>query len=668
VDKIIINASDPEECRVAMLDSDGRLQEYYSDAGYRQQSLSNIYKGVIQNIEPSLQAVFVNFGQERNGFLQLTDIHPEYYLEDGGRPPDLKKILKKGQPILVQVLKEPGRVKGASLTTFISLAGRFIVLTPGRDHVGVSRKIESDKERHRLRAIAEDLPVPEGCGYIVRTVAEERSKKELAEDLHQVHNLWEDIRRQAQEAPAPSLIYREQDLAIKILRDHYTSDVREILVDDQTAWQKIADYIKSIAPGQQKIVKLHKEKRPIFARHQLEEQLATIFQTSVRLKSGGSIVITPTEALVSIDVNSGKGTREGSLEETAFATNLEAAEEVARQLRLRDLGGLVVVDFIDMREEKHRRDVERRIRDASKADKAKTDFGIISKFGLLELTRQRLRPSIELGSFAICSHCQGRGLVKTSESASLAFLRQVAHLLFSRKEVGEIRARVYPDVAHFLVNYKRNELTRLEERHKARVIIQGDDRLSPAQWEIDTFRQAPEAETLKPGQVAGQNDDSEEETMETTKETRTGSALGHYSSQGGLFNAAQSNDNGNGQHNGFNGGFSGGSNGSHHNSHAGHPPAHSARSNARSGARLAPPTNSPNNGSNNGPNNGPNGPTNGSANNAHNNSSPNSSPSDGAPSPPSYTGSHSSVHSGEKRRHSRPRKIRDKSESGLVSA
>jgi ribonuclease E len=534
VDKIIINASDPEECRVAMLDSEGRLQEYYSDAGYRQQSLSNIYKGVIQNIEPSLQAVFVNFGQDRNGFLQLADIHPEYFLEDGGKPADIKKCLKKGQPLLVQVLKEPGRVKGASLTTYISLAGRFVVLTPGREHVGVSRKIESDKERLRLRAIAEGLPVPEGCGYIVRTVAEERSKKELAADLFQVYNLWEDIRRQAQEAPAPSLIYREQDLAIKILRDHYTNTVREILVDDHATWQKIADYIKSIAPGQQKIVRFHKEKRPIFARHQLEEQLATIFQTSVKLKSGGSIVITPTEALVSIDVNSGKGTKEVNLEDTAFATNLEAAEEVARQLRLRDLGGLVVVDFIDMREEKHRREVEKRIRDASKVDKAKTDFGIISKFGLLELTRQRLRPSIELGSFVICPHCQGRGLVKTSESASLAFLRQLSHLLFSRKDVGEIRASIHPDVANFLVNYKRGDLCRLEERHKAKIIILGNDSINPGHWEIDTFRRITEGETLKPGQVAKAGEDCEEEP-DLRAECRSGPALGHYSSQGGLF-------------------------------------------------------------------------------------------------------------------------------------
>ncbi|MDR1545896.1 MAG: Rne/Rng family ribonuclease [Deltaproteobacteria bacterium] len=515
MEKIIINAADPEECRVAMLDAEGRLQEYFTDSALKRLSLSNIYKGVIQNIEPSLQAVFVNYGADRNGFLQLADIHPEYFLEESrDRIPDLKRCLKKGQPILVQILKEPSRIKGAALTTYISLAGRFVVLTPGREHVGVSRKIENDRERARLRAVADELPAPAGVGYIVRTVAEERTKQELAYDLMQVHGLWEDIRRQGQEAPAPSLIYREHDLAVKILRDRFTSDVKEVLVDEPATYARVLEYVKAISPGQQKIVKFHKEKRPIFARHQLEEQLATIYQTNVKLKSGGSIVITPTEALVSIDVNSGKGTREGNLEDTAFATNLEAAEEVARQLRLRDLGGLVVVDFIDMREERHRREVERRIREACKVDKAKTDFGFISKFGLLELTRQRLRPSIETGAYVPCPHCQGRGMVKTPETASLGFLRQAAHLL-SKGGLGEIRGRLSPDVAHYLLNYKRQDLTRLEERHKARIVAVGDDDLPPGHWEAEGVKRIAETETLKPGQVVnGYGDEAEERVRE----------------------------------------------------------------------------------------------------------------------------------------------------------
>ncbi|MDR0621783.1 MAG: Rne/Rng family ribonuclease [Deltaproteobacteria bacterium] len=530
MEKIIINAADPEECRVAMLDGEGRLQEYYTESNTKQMSLSNIYKATIQNIEPSLQAVFVNYGNDRNGFLQLCDIHPEYYLDPDAtvQDADVRRCLRKGQQLLVQVLKEPTLIKGAALTTYISLAGRFVVLTPGREHVGVSRKIENDRERARLRAISEELPVPPGLGYIVRTVAEDRTQKELAEDLFQVHNLWEDIRHRAQEASAPSLIYREQDLAIKILRDHYTSEVKEILVDDPPTFRKVVDYIKNIAPGHGKIVRLHKEKRPIFARHQLEEQLATIYHNSVKLKGGGSIVITPTEALVAIDVNSGKGTKEGNLEDTAFSTNLEAADEVARQLRLRDLGGLVVVDFIDMRDDHHRREVERRIRDASKLDKAKRDFGYISKFGLLEMTRQKLRPSIETGSYVPCPHCQGRGQVKTSESSSLALIRQVTHLI-SKGGLGEIRAKLDPDSANYLQNHKRHDLANLEERYGARIIISGDPTIPPGQFELESSRKVAEAEPLKPGHVSGLYDyeDTLSESAEYVSGTNGGSSSSH---------------------------------------------------------------------------------------------------------------------------------------------
>ena len=516
--KILINAIDTEECRVAMLDSDGHLKEYYSDSSLRELSLGNIYKGVIQNIEPSLQAAFVSYGNERNGFLQLGDIHPEYFLEEPSskHSVDLKKALKKGQPVLVQVQKEPSEIKGAALTTFLSLAGRFVVLTPGRDHVGVSRKIENDKERSRLRKIADELPVPEGCGYIVRTVAEGRSQKELAADLYQVFNLWEDIRAQSKQAQAPALIYREQDLAVKILRDHLTPEVKEILVDDVPTFHKVRDYVRAIAPDQAKVVRLHKEKRPIFARHQLEEQLETVYHSKVKLKSGGSIVITPTEALVSIDVNSGRGAKDGNLEDTALQSNLEAADEVARQLRLRDLGGLVVVDFIDMREEKHRREVEKRIREAMKDDKSKTDFGHISKFGLLELSRQRLRPSIETGNFITCPHCRGRGLVKTAENASLGVLRQISHSM-AKGGLACVKVSLNAEVAHYLLNFKRTELSQLEERHNTSVVIIGDPCCPPGTWEVEQIKRGSEHDTPKPGEVAGTNgcglETSEAETV-----------------------------------------------------------------------------------------------------------------------------------------------------------
>ncbi len=511
--KILINAIDTEECRVAMLDQEGHLKEYYTDSSLRELSLGNIYKGVIQNIEPSLQAVFVSYGHDRNGFLQLGDIHPEYFLEEpvSKSSLDLKKVLKKGQPILVQVQKEPSEIKGAALTSYISLAGRFVVLTPGRDHVGVSRKIENDKERNRLRKIADTLPVPEGCGYIVRTVAEGRDHDELAADLYQVFNLWEDIRAQARQAQAPSLIYREQDLAVKILRDHLTADVREILVDDPDTFHKVRDYVRSISPQQARQVKLHKEKRPIFARHQLEEQLETIYHSRVKLKNGGSIVITPTEALVSIDVNSGRGAKDGNLEDTALQANLEAADEVARQLRLRDLGGLVVVDFIDMKEEKHRREVEKRLREAMKDDKSKTDFGHISKFGLLELSRQRLRPSIEMGSFVTCPQCRGRGLVKTPENASLGVLRQISHAM-AKGGLSAVKVRLNDEVAHYLLNFKRAELAQLEQRHQATVIINGDRHCPPGSWEVEQVKKGLEDENaVKPGEVLHSGDDSQPE-------------------------------------------------------------------------------------------------------------------------------------------------------------
>jgi ribonuclease E len=506
VDKILINAADPEECRVAMLDSKGMLQEFYTDSNLRQICLTNIYKGFIQNIEPSLQAAFVNFGTDRNGFLQLEDIHPEYYMEDSGnsRHPDIRKLLRRYQPILVQVTKEPGQVKGAALTTYISLPGRFVVLTPGRKHVGVSRKISHEKERNRLRAIAEKLPVPEGCGYIVRTVAEERSRAELADDLYEVYNRWEDIRHQGLEAPAPSLIYKEHDLVIKVLRDHFTSDCSEIMVDEPATYNKVREYIKAIAPDQLHKVRLHNEKRPIFSRHQLEQQLETLRHPSVRLKGGGSIVIAPTEALVAIDVNSGKGSRENTLEETVFNTNMEAAEEIARQLRLRDLGGVVVVDFIDMREERHRRDVERKLRDSSRTDKAKMDFGSISKFGLLEFTRQKIRPPVEAGMYVECPHCGGKGQVLTAESAAVSFLRVAAQQLSVKGGIGTLiyRARLNPEVANYVLNVKRAEISRLEERHNTRIMVIGDPSLAPAKFEITSEKAAQGPDnSLKPGQV-----------------------------------------------------------------------------------------------------------------------------------------------------------------------
>ncbi|MEW6266342.1 MAG: Rne/Rng family ribonuclease [Thermodesulfobacteriota bacterium] len=497
---MLINAVDPEECRVAVV-QDGRLEEFYTDSSLREMTLHNIYKGVVQNVEPSLQAVFVNYGAERNGFMQLNEIHPEYFNID---PPergqvDLRRAILKGQEMLVQVTKEPSEAKGAALTTYISLAGRDVVLMPGRDHVGVSRKIEDEAERQRLKELAKDLSVPEGCGYIIRTVAEGRNKKDIARDLSQVVRLWEEIRRLGQEMPSPSLIYKDQDLALKTIRDHFNPDIKEILVDDPEVFQRAQEYMKVIAPRQRDLVKLHKEKRPIFARYQIEEQTEAIFSNKVKLKSGGSIVITPTEALVSIDVNSGKATKESRLENTAFRTNLEAAEEVARQLRLRDLGGLIVVDFIDMKDVKSQREVEKKLKTETKKDKAKIDLGRISKFGMLEMSRQRIRPPIEYGTYNICEHCGGRGLVRSTETTALAALRQI-NLRLSRGQLEKVTGRLHPAVANYLLNQKRQDLLRLEERFGARIFLEGSREILPNQIELDFIRRGadqPSTETAE---------------------------------------------------------------------------------------------------------------------------------------------------------------------------
>ena len=381
--KMFINASDSEEYRVAIVE-DGHLEEFYTDSSIKEQIRGNIYKGIVVNIEPGLQAAFIDFGAERNGFLQINEIHPEYYqVQPPERGfPDIKKAIRKGQEMLVQVTKEASGNKGAALTTYISLAGRYVVLSPGRENVGVSRKIEDENERQRLKAIVEDLFKRDDVGCIVRTAAEGRNKREITRDVNYMNRLWEEIRRKVPELPSPSLVHKEHDLALRTIRDYFSPETKEILIDDPEIYNKVQAYMKVIAPRSKNLIKLYKEKRPIFSKHQIEEQIQAIFSNLVRLKSGGSIVINPTEALVAIDVNSGRATREAKLEDTAFKTNLEAAEELCRQLRLRDLGGLIVVDFIDMRERVHIREVEKKVRAEFKKDRAKVTLGRISKFGL----------------------------------------------------------------------------------------------------------------------------------------------------------------------------------------------------------------------------------------------------------------------------------------------
>jgi ribonuclease E len=489
--KMLINAVDPEEYRVAFI-KDGTLDAFQIETSTVEQKVGNIYKGVIERIEPRLQASFVNFGSEKNGFLSIHDIHPEYYLVDPsssgeqGLPP-IEKVVKKGQEVLVQVTKEmPGR-KGAQMTTYVSLAGRFLVLTPGRTLNGVSRKIEDEKERQRLKEVMTQLKLPEEIGYIVRTVASDQSKRELSKDVNRLVRMWKSIRSRVESTSSLSLIHKEQDICLRTLRDYYTSDVSEIIVDDRETYGKIKEYMKIISPRDQGRVKLYKDQRPLFDQYDIEKQIESIYGNKVPLKSGGSVVITTTEALTAIDVNSGRGLTGEDVESMIFNTNREAAVEIARQLRLRDIGGLVVIDFIDMKDRGHIREVERIVREELKKDRAKVDTSHISKFGLLELSRQRLRASLESRSYQICQYCNGRGMVLSLESSAVSYLRRI-WIAASKGDVNKVSASLPVDVASYLLNRKRKELTDIESRYGVTILIHGEPSLPPGGGKLDLVK------------------------------------------------------------------------------------------------------------------------------------------------------------------------------------
>jgi ribonuclease E len=480
--KILINAIDPEECRVATVKAN-KLEEFYIESAAREITQGNIYKGVISRIEPSLQAVFVDYGAERHGFLQRPEIHSDYFQDSESGDHSIDKIVKRGQEIMVQVTKEPFMKKGAMLTTYISLAGRHLVLMPGSDKLGISRKIEDEEERNRLKDLMEKLKPPEGFGLIVRTVGIDSTKTLLSRDLRYLLRLWKTIKQSVMKEPAPALLYRERDLVLRSIRDYFTPEVNEILIDNPSVYQEVRKFIKIISRKHHKIVRLYKGAKPIFTKFEIENQIASIFESRVILKSGGSIVIEQTEAMVSIDVNSGKSTHERSIEKTAFLTDLEAAEEIARQLRLRDLGGLIVIDFIDMQEPKHRSEVERRLRSCTGDDKAKTKVGKISRFGLLEMSRQRIRPSIEFGSYHPCRHCQGKGLVASTETLAVGFLRKLS-LETLKPGITSVKGVVPVDVADYLLNKKRKEIAELEERRTLSVEIEGAQSMAPGDSKI----------------------------------------------------------------------------------------------------------------------------------------------------------------------------------------
>ncbi|WP_394539971.1 ribonuclease E [Pseudomonas aeruginosa] len=515
--RMLINATQPEELRVALVDGQ-RLFDLDIESGAREQKKANIYKGRITRVEPSLEAAFVDFGAERHGFLPLKEISREYFKKSPEGRINIKEVLSEGQEVIVQVEKEERGNKGAALTTFISLAGRYLVLMPNNPRAGgISRRIEGE-ERNELREALNGLNAPADMGLIVRTAGLGRSTEELQWDLDYLLQLWSAIKEASGERGAPFLIYQESNVIIRAIRDYLRQDIGEVLIDSIDAQEEALNFIRQVMPQYASKVKLYQDSVPLFNRFQIESQIETAFQREVKLPSGGSIVIDPTEALVSIDINSARATKGGDIEETALQTNLEAAEEIARQLRLRDIGGLIVIDFIDMTPAKNQRAVEERVREALEADRARVQVGRISRFGLLEMSRQRLRPSLGETSGIVCPRCNGQGIIRDVESLSLAILRLIEEEAL-KDRTAEVRARAPFQVAAFLLNEKRNAITKIELRTRARIFILPDDHLETPHFEVQRLRDdSPE---LVAGQTSYEMATVEHEEAQPVSSTRT---------------------------------------------------------------------------------------------------------------------------------------------------
>ena len=492
--RMLINATQPEELRVALVDGQ-RLYDLDIESGAREQKKANIYKGKITRVEPSLEAAFVDFGADRHGFLPLKEISREYFSKAPEGRVNIKDVLKEGQEVIVQVEKEERGNKGAALTTFISLAGRYLVLMPNNPRAGgISRRIEGE-ERNELREALNGLNAPADMGLIVRTAGLGRSSEEMQWDLDYLLQLWTAIKEASLDRAAPFLIYQESNVIIRAIRDYLRQDIGEVLVDSVEAQQEALSFINQVMPQYASKIKLYEDSVPLFNRFQIESQIETAFQREVRLPSGGSIVIDPTEALVSIDINSARATKGSDIEETALQTNLEAAEEIARQLRLRDIGGLIVIDFIDMTPAKNQRAVEEKVRESLEADRARVQVGRISRFGLLEMSRQRLRPSLGESSGIVCPRCNGQGIIRDVESLSLAILRLIEEEAL-KDRTAEVRAQVPIPVAAFLLNEKRNSITKIELRTRARIVILPNDHLETPHFEVQRLRDdSPDLQT-----------------------------------------------------------------------------------------------------------------------------------------------------------------------------
>jgi ribonuclease E len=558
--EMLINVRQPEECRVAITE-DSLLEELYIERPGHENYVGNIYKGKVVNLEPSIQAAFVDFGVGRNGFLHISDLEPQYFRQGGFDPdkpigrdgkqtedvkpepqshgndaddgndtdrdddldldegpadtpatngngngnnrgprrprigarprfkPPIQDVLRRGDEVLVQVIKEGIGTKGPTLSTYISIPGRYLVLMPALGRVGVSRKIEDDQVRRKLRDILYDLNPPKGLGFIVRTAGIDRTKKELSRDMAYLMRLWKVIVRRIRKCPAPVDIYEESDMIIRTIRDIFSSDIDSIHIDEKTAFERAREFLQLVMPRHVNRLHHYDGKQPLFHKHNIEDEISRIHQRTVPLRQGGSLVIDQTEALVAIDVNSGTFRTDGTAEESAYRLNMMAAKEIARQLRLRDLGGVIVNDFIDMRRERHRRDVERSLRDSVKRDRARTKILRTSPFGLIEMTRQRIRPSLKRSAYTECTSCAGTGVVKTAESMAIEVVR-ILMLAGQNEEIKKITLTVADDVATYLQNRKRRELAALEDEGGFTIQIFGKEDANAEHLQIECLNAA----------------------------------------------------------------------------------------------------------------------------------------------------------------------------------
>ena len=494
--RMLINATQPEELRVAIVDGQ-KLFNLDIEVPGRELKKANIYKGRITRVEPSLEAAFVDYGAERHGFLPMKEIARSYFSESAqssGKRPTIREAIKEGQEVVVQVEKEERGNKGAALTTFLSLAGRYLVLMPNNPRAGgVSRRIEG-QDRSELREAMSALEIPDGMGLIVRTAGIGKNIEELQWDLDYLLQLWSAIEQSADSREAPFLIYQESNVIIRSIRDHLRADIGEIVIDDENTFSQARQFIRQVMPNNERKLRLYEDRVPLFSRYQIESQIESAFQREVRLPSGGSIVIDHTEALTSIDINSARATKGSDIEETALNTNREAAVEIARQLRLRDLGGLFVIDFIDMTPSRNQREVENRLKEAMKEDRARVQIGRISRFGLLEMSRQRIRPSLGDSSNQVCPRCEGHGFIRSVDSLALSILRIIEEETL-KESTARVMAQLPVEVATYLLNEKRQIIADIEQRHNLEIILIPNKYMETPKYEIERVRRQDEDTT-----------------------------------------------------------------------------------------------------------------------------------------------------------------------------